>query len=88
MPKEFGLKNTKPSSPKFNIVSLAFIFCVGIIFSLSILFDRTSTFLSSHNKIDLFKENLQQVAVYFLPIDKQFSKFLVDLDVLIQSYIK
>ncbi len=88
MAKEFGLKNTKPSSPKFNIVSLAFIFCVGIVFSLSILFDRTSTFLSSHNKIDLFKENLQQVAVYFLPIDKQFSKFLVDLDVLIQSYIK
>jgi hypothetical protein len=51
------------------------------------LFGRINTLLSSDNKVDLFKENLQQIAVYFLPIDKQFSKFLVDLDVLIKSYI-
>ncbi len=44
--------------------------------------------LNADNKVDLFKENLQQIAVYFLPIDKQFSKFLVDLDLLIKSYIE
>lgn len=89
MPKEFGLKNTRThNAPKFNIIHLVFIFCVGIIFSLSVLYGRINVFLSSDNKVDLFKENLQQIAVYFLPIDKQFSKFLVDLDVLIKSYIK
>jgi SNF2 family DNA or RNA helicase len=88
MPKEFGLKNTKKNGfPQLNIVHLVFIFCVGIIFSLSILYGRIHLFLSSDNKVDLFKENLQQIAVYFLPVDKQFSKFLVDLDVLIKSYI-
>ena len=88
MPKEFGLKNTKKSwFPKLNIVHWVFIFCATIIFSLSVLFGRINTLLSSDNKVDLFKENLQQIAVYFLPIDKQFSKFLVDLDVLIKSYI-
>jgi len=51
------------------------------------LFGRINILLSSDNKVDLFKENLQQVAVYFLPIDKQFSKFLVELDVLIKSYV-
>lgn len=51
------------------------------------MFGRINTLLSSDNKVDLFKENLQQIAVYFLPIDKQFSKFLVDLDVLIKSYV-
>lgn len=88
MSKEFGLR--KPNTGNtlhFNIISLAFIFCLGFVFSLSVLYGRINVFLSSENKIDLFKENLQQIAVYFLPIDKQFSKFLVDLDILIKGYV-
>lgn len=88
MPKEFGLKKINTSSlKKLNIVSGAFVFCAAIIFSLSVLYGRLNMFVSADNKIDLFKENLQQVAVYFLPIDKQFSKFLVDLDNLIRAYV-
>ena len=88
MSKEFGLKNTKKSSlPQITVIHGVFIFCIAIIFSLSVLYGRINLILTSHNKIDIFKENLQQIAVYFLPVDKQFAKFLVDLDVLIKSYI-
>jgi len=88
MPKEFGLKKSKnPALKQINILNIAFVFCVGIIFSLSVLYGRLNMFVSSDNKVDLFKENLQQIAVYFLPIDKQFSKFLVDVDNLIKAYI-
>lgn len=38
--------------------------------------------------MDVFKEDLTQIALYFTPVDKEFSQFLVTLDEVIQWYVK
>ena len=43
--------------------------------------------LFSKNKIDVFQENLNQMAFSFRPIDKNVSKFLLTLDDLMKSYM-
>lgn len=40
------------------------------------------------NKIDLFKEDLGQIAFYTRTFDKELSHFLVTLDNIVQSYVK
>jgi hypothetical protein len=44
--------------------------------------------LWAEDKMDIFKEDLTQIALYFQPIDKDFSKFLVTLDDVVKAYIK
>lgn len=44
--------------------------------------------LFAEDKMDIFKEDLTQIALYFQPIDKDFSKFLVTLDDIVKAYIK
>jgi len=39
------------------------------------------------NKVDVFQENLNQLAFSFWPIDKNVSKFLLTIDDLMQSYM-
>ncbi|HCY21488.1 TPA: hypothetical protein DIC40_06670 [Patescibacteria group bacterium] len=56
-------------------------------FSLILFYHKISLFLFEKDKIDVFKEDLQQIAIYFLPIDKQVAHFLVTLDHIIQGYL-
>ena len=65
-------------------MSIAFFVLLGIAFSLLLFYHKISLFLFEKDKIDVFKEDLQQIAVYFLPIDKNVSHFLVTLDHIIQ----
>ena len=39
------------------------------------------------NKIDVFKEDLGRIAFYFLPINKELSKFLTTFDWLVKEYL-
>lgn len=51
-------------------------------------FAKISGILFTKNKIDIFKEDLGQIAFYFWSFDKDLSTFLVNVDDIIQSYIK
>lgn len=39
------------------------------------------------NKVDVFQENLNQLAFSFRPIDKNVSQFLLAIDDIMKSYI-
>jgi len=75
--------NRKP----LHAVSIVFFILLGISFSLILFYHKISLFLFEKDKIDVFKEDLQQIAIYFLPIDKQVSRFLVTLDSIIKWYL-
>jgi hypothetical protein len=61
-----------------------FFILLAVAFSVILFYHKISLFLFEKDKIDVFKEDLQQIAVYFLPIDKNVSTFLVTLDRIIQ----
>lgn len=87
--KFFGIekKNTSTRKP-LQAVSIVFFILLGVAFSLMLFYHKISLFLFEKDKIDVFKEDLQQIAIYFLPIDKNVSHFLVTLDHIIQGYLK
>jgi len=41
----------------------------------------------SKNKVDIFKEDLQQIAFYFWSFDENVSKMLLNIDNITQSYL-
>jgi len=43
-----------------------------------------TSLLFTKDKMDVFKEDLTQIAFYFTPVDQEFSQFLVTLDEVIQ----
>jgi hypothetical protein len=57
---------------------------LAVAFSVILFYHKISLFLFEKDKIDVFKEDLQQIAIYFLPIDKNVANFLVGLDRIIQ----
>ncbi len=81
-------KRTDKNPIKLQAVGIVFIFLLAISFSILLFYHKISLFLFEKNKIDVFKEDLQQIAVYFLPIDRGVSSFLVSLDEIIQKYFK
>ncbi len=80
-------RNTQPKQ-SLQPVHIVFLILIWLSFSLLLFYHKISLFLFEKDKIDVFKEDLQQIAIYFMPIDKQVSHFLVNLDHIIQWYLK
>jgi len=57
---------------------------LAVAFSVILFYHKISLFLFEKDKIDVFKEDLQQIAIYFLPIDRNVAHFLVTLDNIIK----
>ncbi|AHB40878.1 hypothetical protein P148_SR1C00001G0063 [candidate division SR1 bacterium RAAC1_SR1_1] len=86
--KFFGIEKRNVSTRKpLQAVSVVFFILLAAAFSLILFYHKISLFLFEKDKIDVFKEDLQQIAIYFLPIDKQVAHFLVTLDHIIQGYL-
>ncbi len=81
-------KKDTPTRRPIKAVGIVFFILLGTAFSLILFYHKISLFLFEKDKIDVFKEDLQQIAIYFLPIDKNVSHFLVTLDHIIQGYLK
>lgn len=81
-------KNNKSQRKTLQAVNIVFLLLLGLAFSVLLFYNKISLFLFEKDKIDVFKEDLQQIAVYFLPIDRNVSTFLVTLDRIIQWYLK
>ena len=66
----------------------AFVIIIMICFIFFTFFAKIDSILFAKNKIDVFKEDLGQIAFYFRPFDKSLSHFLITLDDIVQSYNK
>jgi len=64
-------------------------FVVLVIWSFTVftLYHNVTNIVFSKSKVDVFKEDLQQVALYFWMVDRDFSHFLITLDDIVTSYV-
>ena len=89
MKKQFGITEKKELTwgDYIKRINRVFFVVVFAAFSFFIFYSRVTTLLFSKDKIDVFKEDLGQIAFYFRPVDKDFSQFLVTLDDVVKSYV-
>jgi hypothetical protein len=88
--KDFGITQAKKKTWKGHIKYMngAFVILIGICFIFFALFAKINSMLFTKDKIDVFKEDLGQIAFYFWTFDKELSHFLITLDEIMQSYQK
>lgn len=87
--KFFWIEKKNPNKSKpLQAVSIIFFMLLAVAFSVILFYHKISLFLFEKDKIDVFKEDLQQIAIYFLPIDRNVAHFLVTLDNIIKWYLK
>ena len=65
-----------------------FVILIVICFIFFTFFAKTSSILFAKNKINVFEENLGQIAFDFRIFDKDLSKFLMTIDDIVKSYNK
>ncbi len=66
----------------------AFVVIIILCFMCFVFFAKIHDLMFSKDKIDVFKEDLGQIAFYMRTIDKELSNFLIELDNIVQSYNK
>lgn len=88
--KDFGITQAPKKTWKSNLkyINGTFVILIGICFIFFTFFAKISGILFTKDKIDVFKEDLGQIAFYFWTFDKDLAHFLLTLDDIIQSYIK
>ncbi len=88
--KYFGITITDKSPRKRNLkyMSIPFVVIISICFIFFALSANIGSILFSKNKVDVFKEDLGQIAFYFQPIDKQLASFFTTVDDISQGYMK
>lgn len=86
--KDFGITQASKKKWKSNLkyINGAFVILIGICFIFFAFFAKISGILFTKDKIDVFREDLGQIAFYFWPIDKDLAHFLITLDSIIQGY--
>lgn len=72
----------------FKLSNIIFVFLLIFCFTIFAFYSNVTNIIFAKNKIDIFKEDLQQVAFYFRNIDEDVSKLLLDIDDIAQSYNK
>jgi len=88
--KDFWITQAKKKTWKgyLKYVNGTFVILLSICFIFFTLFAKINSMLFTKNKIDVFRENLWQIAFYFWTFDKDLSHFLITLDDIIQGYNK
>ncbi len=86
----FGIKKQKNTSflSWFRFTSVIYIAFLVICFSIFSFYSNITNIVFSKDKIDVFKEDLNQIAFYFWNFDKEVSKFIRKLDEVVQDYVK
>lgn len=88
--KKFGISQQKKVTWKdyLKYINGTFVIVIVVCFIFFSFFAKISDMVFSKNKIDVFKENLGQMAFYMRTIDRNLSHFLLTLDDIVQSYNK
>ncbi len=87
--KQFGISQEKKKTWKsyLKYMNGTFVILIVLCFIFFTFFAKINDILFK-NKIDVFREDLGQIAFYFRTFDKDLSNFLITLDDIIQSYNK
>jgi hypothetical protein len=56
-------------------------------FSVFAFYSNVTNIIFSKDKVDIFKEDLQQIAFYFRRVDENISKMLLNIDDISKSYL-
>ncbi len=86
---QFGITKNKSTSSRSRRAKISIPFAIVLLLCF-IFFSFSATvsqMLFGKNKVDVFQENLNQMAFSFRPIDKGVSKFLLTIDDLMKSYM-
>ncbi len=88
--KQFSInKETKTTRRQYlKYMNGTFVILIIFCFIFFTFFAKVNNMISGHDKIDIFKENLDQMAFYVRTFDKDLSKFLNTLDEIIKGYNK
>ncbi len=71
-----------------KFIQASFVFAITFCFIVFSLYQSLTDIIFGKNKIDVFTQDLPQIALYFYTIDPQFSNFLIELDDIVQAYVK
>ncbi len=86
----FGIKKQQNESfgGWFKFISRIYIAFLVICFSIFSFYSNITKIVFSKDKIDVFKEDLNQIAFYFWNFDKEVSRFVLKVDEVVQDYVK
>ncbi|MCF7835054.1 DUF4012 domain-containing protein [Candidatus Gracilibacteria bacterium] len=86
----FGIKKDQEKSfwKNFNFNTWIYIFFLVFCFSIFSFYSNVTNLVFSKDKIDVFKEDLNQISFYFWNFDRSVSEFLLDLDEVVQDYVE
>lgn len=86
---QFGITKNKSTSSRSRRakISIPFVILLLLCFIFFSFSATVSQMVLGKNKVDVFQENLNQMAFSFRPIDKEVSKFLLTIDDLMKSYM-
>lgn len=70
-----------------SILNLPYLALVVLAFVIFAFYNNVTSIVFSKNKIDVFKEDLQQIALYFWTIDRDLSEFLITMDIIVEDYV-
>ncbi len=71
-----------------KFVQAPFVIAITLCFVVFSLYQSITDIVFGKNKVDVFTQDLPQIALYFYTIDPQFSNFLIELDDIVQAYVK
>lgn len=87
--KYFGIWHKPVKNLKYyiNILNFPFVILTILAFVVFAFYYNVTSIVFSKNKIDVFKEDLQQIALYFWTIDRDLSEFLITMDTIVEDYL-
>lgn len=87
--KKFGIYRNQKKTRKnyFKYINGTFVILAILCFVFFTFFAKIHTMIFSQDKINIFKEDLNQIAFYTRTFDKELSQFLTTLDDIIQNYL-
>jgi hypothetical protein len=86
--KHFAITSPSSSKGKRTANIRAYIALLLLAFCFFALYAGVTKMLFSQSKFDIFTKDLNQLATYFLPVDREVSQKLITLDGIVQEYLR
>ncbi|MCK9467291.1 MAG: DUF4012 domain-containing protein [Candidatus Absconditabacterales bacterium] len=86
---EFGISRKIEKNWKYYLKFSNIIFVILLVLSFAIFafYSNITNIVFNKDKMDIFKEDLQQIAFYFWNIDENISKMLLNIDEVAKAYV-
>jgi hypothetical protein len=86
--KRFAITTDHLSKPQWTANIWAYIALLVLAFCFFALYSNVTKMVLSPSKLDIFTKDLNQLATYFLPVDREVSQKLITLDSIVQEYLQ